>query len=351
MPSESGLRFLLTNVIYLGHWTHKLAVVIWHNHEAIVPTDLFMYAFNKLSETDFLGEPNPDYVPYRPWTRYDKSERPAEMPTYVYLAYSDDLPDHPHRRLSYRWELEKQYYSYVLARDVTDANVWCVKATLVDDLVDDMLRERLQATTVDEDAWKVALASVQTVDQADLRRIKATIRQAEATKDNLIASLGMLSNPDMVHRAEARYEAAEREITALQAELKHHQAAAQQPARLIDARPALERVITHWDQFPRDEKRGLFEAFAHFVHIHKQDRNTKIITVYWRDGSTSTRSISYPGYFWEPEDLEQLRQMIDSDADQWEILHAFPDYNWRALKERYRYHFGKDHWLAQRVCG
>jgi ketosteroid isomerase-like protein len=342
VPSESGLHFMLTNVVYIGHWIHQQAIVSWHNHEAIIPHDLFMFAFNKLSPTDFLGEPNPDYVPYRPWVRHDKDERQEEPPTYAYLAYSDDMPDHPHKRLACIWVTSAEHYKYQLADSPRRSNIWNIKAEIVDGLVDAMLLERLQATTVDESAWQAAVASVQTVDQADIRRVKAAIRQAETTKDNLIASLGLLSHPDMVQRAQARYEATEREIAALQAELDHLQSAAQRPALLADARPVLERVVTHWAQVPREEKRSLFEAFAHDINIDKQSRNTKIITVHWRDGSATTRRTTERSlsYYWDNDDLEKLQQMMEGDVDQWEILRAFPSYTWKALQERYAYHFG-----------
>jgi hypothetical protein len=343
-PSESGLGFMLRNVAYLGHWIHKDAIVSWHNHEAIIPLDLFMYAFNRLSPTDFVGDPNPNYVPYRPWVRHDKEDRPVDPPTYAYLTYTDDLPDQPHKRMCCVWDEKGQYYKYQLANSALQSNIWSIKAGFVDELVDAMLLERLQATTVDEKAWRAAVESVQTVDQADIRRVKTAIRQAEATKDNLIASLGLLSHPDMVQRAQARYEAAEREIAALQAELDHLQSTAQRPALLSDARPALERVVSHWAQVPNDEKRSLFEAFARYINIHKKTTHTKVVTVLWRDDSSSTRATTQRSYYWETEDLEKLRQMIESDVDQWEILRMFPDYNWRALQERYAYNFGGGYW-------
>jgi hypothetical protein len=57
-PSKSGFQHLLVNVAYIGHWIHQQVIVQWHNHEAIIPNDLFMYAFNRISPIDFYGEPN-----------------------------------------------------------------------------------------------------------------------------------------------------------------------------------------------------------------------------------------------------------------------------------------------------
>ena len=42
--------------------------------------------------------------------------------------------------------------------------------------------------------------------------------------------------------------------------------------------------------------------------------------------------------------LEQLREMVEGDVDQWKILKALPDYTWKALQERYAYQFGKGCW-------
>jgi hypothetical protein len=61
---------MLVNVAYIGHWIHKGAIVQFNNHEGIIPLDVFMYAYNRLSPVDFYGEPNPQYVPYRPWVRH-----------------------------------------------------------------------------------------------------------------------------------------------------------------------------------------------------------------------------------------------------------------------------------------
>jgi len=348
-PSHTGLCYMLVNVAYIGHWIHKGAVVAWNNHEAIIPLELFMYAYNRLSSTDFHGEPNPSYVPYRPWTRHDKAERTSPAPTYSGLVFSDDLPDNPHARLASVWNTDSGKYQYQLYAYPYRANVWNIRAFIVDGLIDEMLLARLKATTVDEKAWSTALAGVENVDQAEVRRIRAAIRQSETSKDNLIASLSLLSNPEMVTRAQARYESVNFEIAELHAELQRIHSGAKNAQSLAHARPILALVIARWEHVPPSEKRGLFESFAKSITISKVTRKTKTITVYWRDGSSSTRSTTHKslGYFWEDDDLNKLRVMVEGDVDQWEILHAFPDYSWRSIQERYAYKFGNGHWRIE----
>ena len=88
-----------------------------------------------------------------------------------------------------------------------------------------------------------------------------------------------------------------------------------------------------------------YRPLALYINISKMTRHTKRITVHWRDGSVSQRSTTHKntGYFWDDGDLEKLRQMVEGDTDQWEILRAFPDYTWRSLQERYAYNFGEGH--------
>ncbi len=64
MLSMSSLGELLHNAVYAGHWTANGVVVQRHNHEAIVPSDLFTYAFNRLTATKPNGDANPYYEPY-----------------------------------------------------------------------------------------------------------------------------------------------------------------------------------------------------------------------------------------------------------------------------------------------
>lgn len=182
--------------------------------------------------------------------------------------------------------------------------------------------ERLHATTIDENLWQAALASLENVDQADVRWVQAAIRDAEQTKDNLITSLGLLTHPEIVARAQARYEATEHELEGLCAELHHIQSNEHKSRSLVEAHPVLEVIIKRWDDVPREEKRDLFEQFARYINISKVTRHTKHIAVHWRDGSISERSTTHKstGCFWGYDDLAKLREMIEKGIDQWEIL-------------------------------
>ncbi|MCL4880437.1 MAG: recombinase family protein [Anaerolineae bacterium] len=341
-PSRGGLRFLLVNVVYIGHWIHKEVIVQWHNHEAIVPPDLFLYAYNRLSPTDFHGEVNPDYQPYRPFKRSPKSERNVPYPTYSGLVFSDDIPELSHRRLATSWNSWSQQYQYMLYFPSEHAHLWNIKTHIVDPAVDQLLLERLKATTLDETSWQEAMQDEKQGGHNDVVRIEQEIRRLKQEQTNVIASLGKLTNDEMILRAQAQYEAAAHRIEELTCELDELKSAARRQKVITQARPALERIIEHWERVPAHEKRVLFEAFARHINITRLSRTDKQLTIYWRDDSTSSEIVSrYSiGHYWDDYELAELKQLIEITADQVTILRAFPGYTWRMLIEKYAYHFG-----------
>lgn len=106
----------------------------------------------------------------------------------------------------------------------------------------------------------------------------------------------------------------------------------------------LETVIDRREDVPRQQQRELFEAFTPYAMISKVTCHAKTITVHWRDDSATTESTAHysTDYFWDEEGLDRLKVMFDADADQVDILRAFPDYPWQALTQRMRYHYSKD---------
>lgn len=57
MLSQFGFRNVFRNAIYIGCWAVNRVIVDYHNHEPIIPLDLFMFAFNRLSPGRSQGNP------------------------------------------------------------------------------------------------------------------------------------------------------------------------------------------------------------------------------------------------------------------------------------------------------
>ena len=345
MPTLMALKHMLLQVAYIGHWVHQGAIVQWNNHEAIVPHDLFMFAYNRLSPTDFFGDPNPAHIPQRVFNRH-KENRPVPPPTYSGLVFTDDLSERPNARIATSWSNYASNYAYVLQDYPHRSLVWSIKAYILDGIVDRMLLERLRATTIDDKAWKDAITNKQQDNHSEVRRLENWIRTIEQTKSNIIASLGLLTHPDMIARAQAKYEAAEREIAGYQRELQALTERDTLTFTLSHARPILEAIVRRWDEVQPRERRTLFEDFAHSIHLTRQKRGTKFLTIRWRDYTETSERIELFGHLWEKDDIQVLREMIESNVDQATIMQRFPEDEWRVIQQRYAYHCNNGRFLA-----
>jgi DNA invertase Pin-like site-specific DNA recombinase len=179
MLSHYGLRHLLMNAAYIGCWAVNRVIVERHNHEPILPLDLFMYAFNRLSQVTLDGDPNPHYTAQRPWVRHDKKARPKPPPTYSGALFTTDTPEGVLRKLGTHWEKDWPGYVYAVHHNAALQSVWKIGADKVDQQIDRLLMERLCLTTIDESAWQQAVATTQDSAHLDIRRVQHTIRSAE----------------------------------------------------------------------------------------------------------------------------------------------------------------------------
>jgi DNA invertase Pin-like site-specific DNA recombinase len=347
MLSMASLGELLRNAAYIGHWAHQGVIVRKHNHEAIVPLDVFLYAFNKLSPVDFNGDPNPDYQPYRSLTRHDKSDRPIEPPTYTGVVFSPDIPDEPLRRMTTNYDAEGPAYYYYLT-DGYKRTYMTLASEPVDCAVDRMLLERLEATTLDEEVWQRALASTHQSSHVDVRRIENAIQAAQRAQGGIVENLKVVALPELVRQLEASYAAHEQDIARLRRELADLQQDNRHQRVLLEARPVLETVIARWNDVPRASRRELFDAFAQRIVVSKIDMIHRRVTVCWRDNSESSDVVKPQrrNFAWSPDELDRLRQMVENSTDQVELLKAFDGVTWRNLQERYAYHFGAGRWFA-----
>jgi len=336
MPSPSGLNYILTNVAYIGHWSYKGVIEQWQNHEAIVPDDLFMYAFNALSKVDFFGEPNKDYSPHRVYVRHKVEDRGARPATYAGLVFSHSLPGHPFRRIGAYYLNHNDNYAYVLS-DHLSHTVMSIHAKIFDPQVDKLLLERLKATTIDDETWRKALEGTQRSEQGDVRRIEQDIRAAERAKQTVLDNLKTISNPEIVKNLEASFEANEREIVRLREELARAKENAGQSVAMLEARPTLELIIQRWKDVPHQQRRELFEAFARRIIVDKVDDVKRKLVVEWRDGTTS-ETVFRSGrtqYTMTAAERRKMVQMIHEQRPQWEILRAFPELDWQGIVHRF----------------
>lgn len=342
--SRNALENLLTNITYVGGWRYSDRAVNLDNHEPIVELELFMAVFNLLSPVDFWGEPNPHYQPQRAWTRHHKAERTCPEPIYYGLIVSDDVPGKPQKQVVSGYEVTTKAYHYKLSKGHTEGTEWCIKCGQADAVIDGMLLERIQCTQMDETAFQEALASVERGDNRTVVRLQHDIQQEERLKRNLSASLGTLDEPELIRDVQARYQACSSRLASFRRQLEAAGAQVNQADNLETAPQVLETVIAHWNETEPEDRRDLMVELAQHIEITKTGRLTKRIIVHWKDGGQSAVDIRNKGrgHTWSEEELQQLKQMVEANADQVALLRAFPELSWHNIMHLYARHFNQN---------
>jgi hypothetical protein len=210
------------------------------------------FAFNRLSPFTLNGDPNPHYNAQRPWVRHVKKSRPKPPPTYSRALFTRDTPDRALWKLGTHWEKEWQSYAYAVHDKAALKSVWKIGAVTVDQQIDRLLLERLRLTTVDESLWQQAVATTQDSAHLEIRRVQHAIRSAENAQHGIVESLKAVNHHDLIKRLEENYIASQHEISQLNYQL---------------ARPVLEKIISRWQDIPRESRRELFDAFANRAEL------------------------------------------------------------------------------------
>ncbi len=107
---------------------------------------------------------------------------------------------------------------------------------------------------------------------------------------------------------------------------------------------------------PREKKRELFEAFAEYATCNRLDEVRREVIVHWRDGSTTSVIFRWGDgtrQHWSKAELEKLRDIVDADRSQVDIMREFPHLSWNKVTCRYLNHFTEDrrfvpHWNGEK---
>lgn len=341
VPSYTTLIAMLTNPFYLGHFSYHGEILFWNHHPALVPEELFWYAFNKLSKTTLSGEPNPDYAPHRKMmVRGSSKDRPESPPVYQGMIYSNDIVDSPNIRVGTQWTKTMSCYAYRLAISQEGRSYWAVTARNVDKLLHDMLKEAMMSLALDEDSWQNALQSWTVNDHKECQRLEQQLQQEKQARENILGGIRTFTDDEMRQRAEDNLKAVRSNIHHLEEKLKALQLRDQ--TTLKDAREVLNKIVSQWGRVPNRRKRELMELLAEKIEMNRIQAREKLITVYWRSGNVTSRVLSHVkgrGQPWSNLDRDNLKYMIEHNVDQVEILRQFPDKTWRNILDQYAYHF------------
>lgn len=391
IPSKAGIRAMVTNPAYAGHWMFHSAVTHWHNHAAIVPEDLFYRAFNLASEVGLDGNKNPHYRgmkanarPSKEAARNVEAEKAEGMPgggvrsIGMDTGRADDLRpvfegfirifiDDEWRKLGTRYSPRSKRYDYVHNEEPGRHDyrtTWRRDARYIDEAILHVFGKRLLATITSWNDHDNPLGNSGAAKQAraqEQRRVEKQIQALERTMEDIISNLGSLRLPDLIAKMEQQYEQSKDEHARLTAQLEQTEADA------IDGEQLRENLLRAfldpkrpfngtaygelygnldllWAGLTRDEIRTYARYYIERVEIPEfKPLSDAQFVIYWRDNTSSAITVrrkSNEGYVWSFAELDAINELVSRGASQLEIAAALPSRKWDNIRRQIRLQFG-----------
>jgi hypothetical protein len=328
-PSRTGLISLLTNPIYIGHWMYNGAVVVWNNHEPIVPDKLFWQAFNYLSRYGVDGESNRNHTPHRTGERPSLDEkRPVTRPLCSGLLYA--RVDDSLIRVGTRYSGLYETYTYHLSVYKPDGakNLWGRYCDPLDEAVVYHLHQRAKST-FDPEVWDEGEQKLNQIDQRDRAFKQNQLMMLQSAMQNVLASFETLSHPTIIKRQEERYEEMERECERLGHEIAGITETEERRKDLRVLRERFESAVSAWDKFSHSDKQNAIRFFVKRIEITELNkRSVTEFVIHWQDDSTTMIAVPPTprvGRAWSHAEVEQLITLLRGGARNRELYEAFPD--------------------------
>ncbi len=335
-PGETGLRSILTNAAYIGHWSVNDVIVRWDNHPPIVPLELFMEAFNYLSVMSLDGAPNADYKPFAHAVRPSiDAVRPVERPLCAGMIFTEVEGKWKKAGTFYQTKWERYAYAALNAPPL-ERLLWWKKADYVDEEIGRLVREKL-TETFNSKKWGRAMASYTKDYEKEIafkRKLQAT---HERTMQNLVISLETVTNTAMIRSVQERYDEAEAEFRRLGNDIAAAQSQVAQVEALRALKDTLDPALDDWEHLSTTRKQSILHTFIERIVATPLEKHVLEFVVYWRDGLSNSVIIGHRdkrAVGWLPSEVVDLLTLVDDDATQVEIAAQFPTRKWSSIHNK-----------------
>jgi DNA invertase Pin-like site-specific DNA recombinase len=337
MPGAITLENMLTHAVYIGHWTYKNRIVVWNNHPAIVPENLFFRAFNYLSPYDLDGSPNPDYAPRLGYTHSTKKVRRTVVEP-IYIGLVGSYHNGKWRNATASWEKGIQTYAYTCNyTDLADNQhlLWSRRGDFFDKIITEMLHEKLDAT-FDPQIWESVLASAGDDFEAEHRRLSHQLSSVEQKMQALLGNFAMVQSQTLLRALEREYANHEQEKERLERKLADLKRRISRQDQLRELAKQAKTVLANWHRLGLMERRAVAQTFITRIVVTQTGKyRVANVNIHWRDNSIDHIVLPYSAATWAlwlPEEVENLTKLIDQHASQIEMAEALPNRNWRAIR-------------------
>ncbi len=331
-PGRGGIESILTNPVYIGWWLPLDGGVIEHNHEPIVNEGLFTYAHKRVSTHDLQGERQ----------KPERVSRWGEVNALLRKVIKDDegrtIYVSPEKGGTYRATndagLRHNYNFSVLVRTL-------------DPLFLDRFLERVESIDPARfNDWADQLDEEREAKKKREERREQLIKEQIAdAKRKWQESMGVLKNPNIPKTEQMQIDLAnecaglEGKIAKLQKDLNHTAKEEEEENEILYLiYTILPELRQKWDKLPFVHRMTFVGALVRRVVLSHPVPGWLKIEIEWKfpEWGIDTRYIrrtTSNGSGWSEEEDQKFGDMYPS-ADALELLNAFPERTWMALRRR-----------------
>lgn len=346
-----GLKLILTNPVYIGHWVVGNTIVKYNNHTGIYDMGDYTYALEHLSATYLDGSPNPYYQQKKRFymKRYH-SEEPAIL--HNHLETSD--PDYTIRRKTLprsgentQGNIDVCYGFYSRKHQQSDAR-YLVPAREVDGFFLYMIKRRLSQSN-DFEGYLSREEKEQSEQQQMLGAIDVQISATEKLLRDIEQQIdsGRLTDLDLLGRANDNYARHKQDLKRLQGQREQLVGQSTVTEKRRSYKELILGVLQYWrdenvyppeDLIPADELPLIVDTFVERVILDTLSPRCYRIAIHWRDPLWNTdvmacfRSGS-PSLQWTEEELALMRDHYTTSSRE-ELMRLLPGRSYMGIRHK-----------------
>lgn len=328
--SFSGLLQLLTNVTFIGWWSYK-GQIKKNNHDAIVPEQLFWYAFNLISDTTPEGEER-ERERYRPrYQRQDKPEAPALL---KHIISTTD----PKKSVYAGYRFKDWYYMLKWKNQHDTPDQYSILVEHVDEAFKTVLLAHMHNTT-DFEAFRTLVRNVN--QEAEQKREKTAQDIARIERRMQATLVSLTTDPDLPQKTRTALNKIYAELEEQKEQLlnppNENQATPEKRVgELLSYHDLLER-LSHQEALKQvfDDMQLLAQATTKQVTLDGLSPHFMLLTIDWRTPlwGTDKALLWRPrgrAPFWTEAEIETVKLHYPS-MPQGELMQLLPQRSWQSI--------------------
>lgn len=348
-----GLKLLLTNPVYIGHWVVDSTIVKYDNHLPIPEVGDFLYALEHLSATYLDGTPNPYYQEKRNFymKRYH-SEEPAILHNHIKTSdtnFTVRRKTLPRREKYTQGDVDVCYSFYSRTHQQNEAK-YLIPTREVDGFFFHVFTIRLQETNEFEGFLsreeKEKSEQQQMLGMIDMQisAVEAILRAVEQQLDS-----GRLTDPDLLGRANDNYAKNKQELKYLKSQREQLLGQSTVAEKRRSYKELILDVLQYWndedvyppeDLIPTEELPMIIDTFVEKVILDILSQRFYRIAIYWSDPAWGIDEMiccraGSPSVHWTDEELADL-QANYLTLPRADLLKMFPSRTYEAIHHQAR---------------